>query len=90
MAYFVLEFFNPLNFMIQSAFLKTFNIETLLHIPPMYFKPRILEDLVEILSCSPIPITYAGGVRCLKDLELIDMLGRGRVHATIGSALGKI
>jgi phosphoribosylformimino-5-aminoimidazole carboxamide ribotide isomerase len=34
-----------------------------------------------------IPATYAGGVRNLADLELIDTLGRGRLDATIGSAL---
>ncbi len=57
---------------------------------PLFFSPRILEDLVKILSESPIPITYAGGVRCLNDLEIIDKLGCGRVNATIGSALGEI
>ncbi len=71
-----------------------FDVEKL-KAPPMYsnttfFKPRILGDLVKILSESPIPITYAGGVRCLNDLELIDKLGRGCVNATIGSALGEI
>ncbi len=62
-----------------------------IHIPITHFKfkRRILEDLVEILSESPIPITYAGGVRCLEDLELIHKLGHGRVNVTIGSALGK-
>ena len=36
---------------------------------------------------SPIPATYAGGVKSLADLELIDEVGQGRVDATIGSAL---
>ncbi len=63
------------------------NLRTYSNTP--HFKPRILEELVEILSESPIPITYAGGVRCLEDLELIDKLGHGRVNVTIGSALGK-
>jgi phosphoribosylformimino-5-aminoimidazole carboxamide ribotide isomerase len=45
-------------------------------------------ELVSLLgSDSPIPVTYAGGVRSLDDLDLVDTLGRGRVDATVGSAL---
>lgn len=47
----------------------------------------IEEPLVTILASSPIPVTYAGGVRSLEDLERMKQLGAGRVHATIGSAL---
>lgn len=47
----------------------------------------IEEPLVEILAASPLPVTYAGGVRSLADMERIKELGRGRVDATIGSAL---
>jgi len=47
----------------------------------------ILEDIVVLLSCSPIPVTYAGGVRNLEDLEKIKVLGKGKVNFTIGSAL---
>lgn len=48
----------------------------------------ILEDLVELLGDhSPIPVTYAGGVRSLEDMELVRKLGKDRVDATIGSAL---
>ena len=48
----------------------------------------ILEDLVELLgSHSPIPVTYAGGVRSLDDMNLVEQLGKGRVDCTIGSAL---
>lgn len=44
--------------------------------------------VVEMLGAwSPIPVTYAGGVRSLADLALIRMVGQGRVDATIGSAL---
>jgi len=48
----------------------------------------IQEDLVQLLGswCS-IPVTYAGGIRSIEDLELVKRLGRGRVDATIGSAL---
>lgn len=46
------------------------------------------EDLVRRLGeWSPLPVTYAGGVRNVADLELIERLGQGRVDATIGSAL---
>jgi len=44
--------------------------------------------LVEMLGrCSPIPTTYAGGVRDLHDLKLINDTGRGALHVTVGSAL---
>ena len=43
------------------------------------------EDLVKMLGDScPIPVTYAGGARCLADLDLVKRLGRGRVDLTIG------
>lgn len=45
-------------------------------------------ELVRFLGRhSPIPSTYAGGARSLKDLELVDELSAGRVDITIGSAL---
>ncbi len=45
-------------------------------------------DLVALLGAkSPRPVTYAGGVRTLADLDAIRDLGGGRVDATIGSAL---
>jgi len=47
----------------------------------------IEEHLVRILASSPIPVTYAGGVRSLEDMERIKELGGGKVDATIGSAL---
>jgi phosphoribosylformimino-5-aminoimidazole carboxamide ribotide isomerase len=48
----------------------------------------ILEDLVVLLGeHSPIPVTYAGGVRSLDDLELVKRLGNDKVDATVGSAL---
>ena len=48
----------------------------------------ILEDLVVKLSeWSPIPVTYAGGVSSLSDLDSVKTLGKGRVDLTIGSAL---
>lgn len=45
-------------------------------------------DLVELLSgATPIPTTYAGGIRSLADIEAIERLGRGRLDFTVGSAL---
>lgn len=34
-----------------------------------------------------IPITYAGGVRSIADLELVRMYGQDKVDCTVGSAL---
>lgn len=46
------------------------------------------EELVRLLgSASPLPITYAGGIRSIADLEVVLNVGRGNVDATIGSAL---
>ncbi|PLS83298.1 MAG: phosphoribosylformimino-5-aminoimidazole carboxamide ribotide isomerase [Chloroflexi bacterium] len=36
---------------------------------------------------SPLPVTYAGGARCLTDLDDVKRIGRGRVDLTIGSSL---
>ncbi len=46
------------------------------------------EELVSRLGeWTPSPTTYAGGARSLADLELVERVGKGRVHLTIGSAL---
>lgn len=48
----------------------------------------IQEDLVKMLGeYCPVPVTYAGGVKSLHDMDLILELGKGRVDATIGSSL---
>ena len=45
-------------------------------------------DLVEKLaSWTPIPTTYAGGIRNLQDLQLLKDAGKNRLDGTIGSAL---
>lgn len=45
-------------------------------------------ELVKRLAdWSPIPTTYAGGVKDIQDMELIRKLGQNRLHATVGSAL---
>ncbi|MBQ6472808.1 MAG: phosphoribosylformimino-5-aminoimidazole carboxamide ribotide isomerase [Victivallales bacterium] len=44
--------------------------------------------LVSLLADhSPVPVTYAGGVRSLADVRLIEEAGQGRVDFTVGSAL---
>tara|TARA_R110001592_G_scaffold59200_1_gene179586 strand:- start:33724 stop:34482 length:759 start_codon:yes stop_codon:yes gene_type:complete len=46
------------------------------------------QELVTLLGeISSIPVTYAGGARSLKDLELVHSLSHGKVDLTIGSAL---
>lgn len=48
----------------------------------------IQEDLISLLGeHSPCPVTYAGGVHALADLERVKLLGKARVDLTIGSAL---
>ncbi len=48
----------------------------------------IEEELVQKLAVwSPLPTTYAGGVRDLADMQLIHELGKGILDATVGSAL---
>lgn len=48
----------------------------------------IQRDLVEFLGRhSPVPVTYAGGVSSIADLDLVDELGNGKVDVTVGSAL---
>lgn len=46
------------------------------------------EELVTLLGrYTPIPVTYAGGVTVVEDLERIKEAGLGRVDVTVGSAL---
>ncbi|MBO4903527.1 MAG: phosphoribosylformimino-5-aminoimidazole carboxamide ribotide isomerase [Lachnospiraceae bacterium] len=47
----------------------------------------IEEDVVRIVKESPIPVTYAGGISSIADLERIRTLSDGRVNVTVGSAL---
>lgn len=48
----------------------------------------IEEELTSLLGrYSPIPTTYAGGVKNLADLYRVKELGQNRLDATIGSAL---
>lgn len=50
-------------------------------------KAGIDEKLTELLASSPIPVTYAGGIASIEDIEKIKLLGKRKVDFTIGSAL---
>ena len=45
------------------------------------------ELLRGLVQWSSLPTTYAGGARCLADLETVEVLSNGRIDLTIGSAL---
>jgi phosphoribosylformimino-5-aminoimidazole carboxamide ribotide isomerase len=47
------------------------------------------ERLLALLSVadSPVPLTYAGGVGSMADVELIRRVGQDKIDATVGSAL---
>lgn len=48
----------------------------------------IEEPVVKLLGdWGKMPVTYAGGVHNFQDLERLKILGKNRVHVTIGSAL---
>lgn len=63
--------------------------EFLVHAADVEGQCRGIEDeLVRRLArWSPIPVTYAGGVKNIQDMERIRELGGNRLHATVGSAL---
>ncbi|CAM3570189.1 phosphoribosylformimino-5-aminoimidazole carboxamide ribotide isomerase [Parendozoicomonas haliclonae] len=45
-------------------------------------------ELVKLLAeHSPIPVTYAGGIATLEDVEAVRQAGENKIHITIGSAL---
>lgn len=48
----------------------------------------IEEPLVKLLgSWAGIPVTYAGGIRSMDDIDTIRSLGNGKIDFTVGSAL---
>jgi len=48
----------------------------------------IEEPLIERLArFSPLPTTYAGGVRNMDDVDAVERIGGGRIDITVGSAL---
>jgi len=46
-----------------------------------------LELIDKLGQWAPLPVTYAGGARSLRDLEDVARIGRGKIDLTIGSAL---
>lgn len=63
--------------------------EFLIHAVDVEGKASGIEEPVAQLlgDWGRIPVTYAGGVHNFHDLERLKMLGKNRVHVTIGSAL---
>ena len=63
--------------------------EFLIHAVDVEGKQRGIEiELAALLAgWNGIPVTYAGGVQGLDDIELLKTIGRGRIDVTIGSAL---
>ncbi|XVE96423.1 hypothetical protein REPUB_Repub02eG0220600 [Reevesia pubescens] len=65
-----------------------FHVNSLLYGMVEGVRLGIDKDLVALLGeHSPIPVTYAGGVTVMDDLETIKAAGKGRVDVTVGSAL---
>jgi len=71
------------------AELSSYCDEFLIHAADVEGKCAGIEvDLVEKLALwTPLPTTYAGGVRDLQDLRLLQESGQDRLDVTIGSAL---
>ena len=80
------------DFEVNAASLKhlaSFCAEFLVHAVDVEGKQQgFSRELVTLLGeHCPIPVTYAGGIRSIEDLNLTAELGRGRVSVTVGSAL---
>ncbi|GLT88619.1 hypothetical protein SLE2022_066360 [Rubroshorea leprosula] len=71
------------------GFLASYSDEFLVHgVDVEGKKLGIDEELVALLGrYCPIPVTYAGGVTAIEDLDRIKVAGLGRVDVTVGSAL---
>ena len=69
--------------------LATYCDEFLIHSVDLEGKQMgIDEDLLKILSQqTTIPITYAGGIKDVGDIEKIEQVGNSRINFTIGSSL---
>ena len=63
--------------------------EFLIHAVDVEGKANGIErSLVQLLGgWGKIPITYAGGVHCMEDLQQIRVQGKNKLNVTIGSAL---
>ena len=69
--------------------LEAYAAEYLIHAVDVEGKQRgIEEDVAKLLGdYDGIPVTYAGGVHSLEDIDILKELGRERVNVTVGSAL---
>ena len=69
--------------------LSAFCDEFLIHAVDVEGKKNGIEErlLSELAGWQGIPVTYAGGVRNLKDLKKLKEAGGGKIDVTIGSAL---
>jgi phosphoribosylformimino-5-aminoimidazole carboxamide ribotide isomerase len=63
--------------------------EYLIHAVDVEGRCRGIElPLVNLLGqWEGLPMTYAGGISSLEDIETIERLGQGRIDFTVGSAL---
>ena len=63
--------------------------EFLIHATDVEGKQQGIDvELVAFLGeITPLPATYAGGVRAQSDIDQIDQLGQGKLDFTVGSAL---
>ncbi len=74
------------------AHLSSYCAEFLVHGVDVEGKRAGIEvDLVNLLGAFAeqyhFPVTYAGGVRSIEDLELVRQCGKDHIDCTIGSAL---
>ncbi|MDA0336794.1 MAG: phosphoribosylformimino-5-aminoimidazole carboxamide ribotide isomerase [bacterium] len=69
--------------------LASFCSEFLIHATQVEGRQQgIDERLVALLADTvPLPVTYAGGVRSMTDVDRIEHIGGGRIDYTVGSAL---
>ncbi len=83
---------NLTDFVVDGAnleFLADYCCEFLVHATEREGKQEGIDaELVRLLgSASPIPTTYAGGIRSLEDIQTVQREGEGRLDYTVGSAL---
>ena len=71
------------------TYLASYGAEFLVHATQQEGRAKgIDEHLVELLGrITPVPTTYAGGIRDMTDVEAIRDLGKGRLDFTVGTAL---
>ena len=69
--------------------LEAYAAEYLIHAVDVEGKQRGIEENVALLlgEYDGIPVTYAGGVHSLEDIDMLHRLGKGHVNVTVGSAL---